>query len=273
MTDPRLPDHVLRYADHADGVLDVHLPRATTTRDVSAHQMGRLGAPDGTSRRRDKVVMLLHGGFWKQEWDRTHTRNLARALADEGHVVATPEYRRVGGGGGWPTTCEDVGDALAALPDLLGTLGVQLGPVDVVGHSAGGHLALWLASEPVHAGHAPPRPHPRIGHVVALAPVSDLRAAAARHLGDDATQRFMGGPPDEVDYDPADPMIRLARRPDCAVTVIHGSLDDAVPLGLSRDLVTAHPWIRLVQPQVGHYELIDPAGATYPTLLEGLKGS
>ena len=54
------------------------------------------------------LVVLLHGGFWKSEWDRRHTRPMARALAEAGCTVATPEYRRVGGGGGWPVTGDDV---------------------------------------------------------------------------------------------------------------------------------------------------------------------
>ena len=61
--------------------------------------------PDGPA---DTVVTFVHGGFWRAAYDRTHVRPLARALADDGFAVTLPEYRRVGAGGGWPTTCDDV---------------------------------------------------------------------------------------------------------------------------------------------------------------------
>ena len=88
------PDATFRYDDRADAVVDVHLPPAQAR----------------------GLLFLVHGGFWKQEWDRTHTRPMARALADDGWLVATPEYRRVRGGGGWPTTGDDVRRAFDLLP-------------------------------------------------------------------------------------------------------------------------------------------------------------
>ena len=99
-----LPDAVVRYAAHEDGVIDLHLP-------------------DGPGPR--PLVITVHGGFWKQRYDRTHQRPLARALVAAGAVVAAPEYRRVGGAGGWPATGDDVLAAYAALPDLLDGLGVS----------------------------------------------------------------------------------------------------------------------------------------------------
>ena len=219
-----LPDAVLRYADHDEAVVDVHLPERTS----------------------GEVVVLVHGGFWKSAWDRTHTRPLARALADDGFVVASPEYRRVGNGGGWPTTAEDVRRALTALPDLLGALDVTPKRTTLAGHSAGGHLVLWLASEVA------------VDRVVGLAPVCDLREAARLGLGASATRAFLGGGPEEVDYDPADPMVRLDERPDADVVIVHGSRDENVPLDLSRRFVERHPWVRLVELGCGHFELIDP---------------
>ena len=91
-----LPDAVLRYGDHELAVVDVHLP----------------AVPNGT------LVVLVHGGFWKERYDRTHTRAQARALTAGGYVVVTPEYRRVGGGGGWPTTALDL-EGAATTAELL----------------------------------------------------------------------------------------------------------------------------------------------------------
>jgi acetyl esterase/lipase len=234
-----LPDAVVRYAAHDDGLIDVHLP---------------VGVRDGA-----RLVVLLHGGFWKQAYDRTHTRAVAAALAAEGLVVATPEYRRVGGAGGWPATLEDVDAATAAVPRLLTGIGVGTRGVTVVGHSAGGHLALWLANQP----------HP-LDRVVGLAPVGDLRAAARDGLGDDATQRLLGGEPDDLPdrYDGADPAVRLATRPACEVRIVHGSADDVVPVTNSEGLVARHPWVDLrVLDGADHFDVMDPTSAAWPSVL------
>ncbi len=238
-----LPDAVVRYAPHEDGLLDVH-------------------APDDDEP--NPLVVLVHGGFWRQAFDRTHTRPLATALREEGFVVATPEYRRVGGAGGWPATVEDVEAALAALPGLLEGLGIATTTITLVGHSAGGHLALWLAGQP----------HP-VDRVVGLAPVGDLRAAARDHLGDDATQAFLGGEPEEVPerYDAADPAARFDSRPAPDIVVVHGTEDVNVPVGNSRGLVARHPFVDLRElPGVEHFALIDPGSAAWPAVLSAVRG-
>lgn len=234
-----LPDATLRWAEHDDGVLDVHLPG------------GRL--PTQTAR----TVLLVHGGFWKAAYDRTHTREQARALADLGWVVATPEYRRVGAGGGWPTTGHDVRRALDLLPELLGRIGVRPGPTWAMGHSAGGHLVLWLA-----ATGAP------LDGVVALAPVADLAEARRLGLGDGATAALLGDQPTEV----ADPAVLLEVRPAYDVRVVHGTADEAVPVSLSRGLVGHHPWIDLTELATDHMALIDPGSDAWPTVVAQLPG-
>lgn len=237
------PDRTLQYAERAEAVLDLHLPPD----EASA------GGPL-------PLVVLVHGGFWKQRHDRVHTRPLARSLAAQGFVVATPEYRRVGGGGGWPTTATDVLDAVQALPRLLEEAGTEVAETSLVGHSAGGHLVLWLANE-----------LPDLRRVVALAPVADLRRAAELGLGDDATQALLGGSPEQVDYAPADPMSRLADRPVAHVVVLHGREDEDVPVEISRRLVAAYPWVRLVELDCGHFELIDPDDAVFEEVVRRLR--
>lgn len=240
--DPGLPDAVMRYAAHEDGLVDVHLPSGP-----GPHPL----------------VVYVHGGFWKQDWDRRHARPLCRALAAEGYVVVTPEYRRVGGGGGWPTTLEDVDAAVAAVPELLAGLGVTTTRTSYVGHSAGGHLVLWLAD----------RGHP-VDRVVALAPVGDLRAAARDGLGDDATQALLGGGPDEVPerYDAADPAVRLSRDTPCELVILHGRDDEVVPVAHSRGLAARHPEVDLRElAGVDHLAVIDPHSAAWPALLGTLS--
>ena len=231
-----LPDAVLRYDEHEDALLDVHLP---TT-------------PNGMT------VLLLHGGFWKTAYDRTHTRPMAVALAGAGFQVATPEYRRVGpgGAGGWPRTGADVRRAATRLPDLLAGIGREVGTLRVTGHSAGGHLALWLATTGVPAD-----------RIVALAPVCDLREAIRLGLGCDAARAFLG----EIDPDAADPMVLLDQRPAAEIRIVHGVADDTVPVSLSRGLVQRHPWVRLDEVPGGHYEVIEPGSVAWPTVLASLS--
>jgi acetyl esterase/lipase len=239
-----LPDAVLRYAAHEDGLVDVHL------------------LDGGASPR--PLVVLLHGGFWRQTYDRVHTRPLSTALRAEGFVVATPEYRRVDGTGGWPTTAEDVDAAMTLLPDLLAGLGIRTTTTTVIGHSAGGHLALWLAN----------RPH-RIDRVVGLAPVGDLRAAARDQLGRSATQALLGGEPAEVPeaYAASDPATRMDTRPLCEVVIVHGEDDDVVPIGNSEGLAARHPFVELRRlPGVDHFGVIDPGSRAWPAVLGAVRG-
>ena len=238
------PDLVLRYAAHDDGLVDVHLP-------------------PGAARPRP-LVFFVHGGFWRQQWDRTHARPLANALAAEGFVVALPEYRRVGGQGGWLTTAEDVDAALSALPGLLEGTGVQTTTTILVGHSAGGHLVLWLANQP----------H-RVERVVALAPVGDLRRAAQWGMGSGAAVDFLHGTPEQVPeaYDAADPATRMRDRPACEVVVVHGDADDAVPVESSRGLARRFGWLDYRElPGVDHFGVIDPQATAWASTLAAVRG-
>lgn len=240
------PDAVLRYGDHPDHLLDLHLPAGTAGR-----------AP---------VVLLVHGGFWRHAVDRAHTRPLAQALTAEGWAVVTPEFRRTGDGGGWPATFDDVATAAEQLPllDGLAPDRLALDEVTVVGHSAGGHLAMWLAL----SEHRPAAP--RLRRVVALAPVADLRDAHARNLDDGAVATLMGGSPGDRpdEYAAADPAGLLSRgsgRPggEVEITVLHGDRDQRVPVQMSRRL----DGVRYVElPGVEHFGLVDPLSAAWPYL-------
>lgn len=237
MSPDLLPDAVLRYADHDLAVIDLHLP----------------SRPNGT------LVVLVHGGFWKERYDRTHTRPQARALADAGFLVATPEYRRVGGGGGWPTTADDVEAAVGALPGLLTGLALDWDRAVMTGHSAGGHLALWLLTRDLPID---------LDLVVGIAPVCDLAHADELHLGDDAVARLLDGEP----ISEADPMTLLTGAPDAAVRLVHGTEDETVPIALSRRFVAKHPWASLTElPGVGHMEFLDPHSLAWRRVVRSLS--
>ncbi|HWG99022.1 MAG TPA: alpha/beta hydrolase fold domain-containing protein, partial [Pilimelia sp.] len=193
------PDATLAYGPLPDQVADLRLP-AVTGPARSVAPAGRGGAP---------LVLVVHGGFWRSEYDRSHVGPMAADLAARGWPVAVVEYRRTGTpGGGWPGTFQDVAEALARVPDLVagecaarGVPGPAPGGPVVVGHSAGGHLALWLAA-------TAPR---RLRGVLALAPVADLAAAHELDLDGGAVAALLGGGPADVPdrYAAADPAARV----------------------------------------------------------------
>jgi acetyl esterase/lipase len=232
------PDLVLRYGGRDDQLVDLRLPQQT-------------GAP---------LVILLHGGFWRVAWDRKHTRPMADGLAAAGFAVATPEYARTGDGGGWPSTFDDVAQAIAVLPALLTEAvgeAVDARTIVLAGHSAGGQLALWSASQGLA---------PEYLGVVALAPVADLTEAVRLDLDAGAVLVLLGGRPDQVPdlYERTDPC-RLPP-PSVPVVVVHGTEDAMVPPQLSRRYATyAGAHLRLLE-GVGHFDLIDPRSAAWPAV-------
>jgi acetyl esterase/lipase len=221
------------------------------------------------------LVLFLHGGFWRVAYDRTHTGPLATALASAGYVVCVPEFRRTGQrGGGWTGTFDDVATAVDTLPALVreaaGAPPISDGPVLLAGHSAGGHLALWAASRhrlpPDASWYAP---EGQVRGVVALAAVSDMVACHALRLGQDAAGALLGGGPGRHPdrYRLADPVQLLPVG--CPVRLVHGSADDRVPCGMSRDYLAraraAGDDAELDELHgSGHFEVIDPLSAWWP---------
>src|SRR6185437_307494 len=109
------------------------------------NQFGDLWLPSGAGPH--PVVVFLHGGYWRARYDISYTHPIAADLAARGIAVWNLEYRRVGqSGGGWPGTFEDVARGFDALHDLAQQHSLDLARVVVMGHSAGGHLAFWLAA-------------------------------------------------------------------------------------------------------------------------------
>jgi len=176
------------------------------------------------------VAVVIHGGFWKARYDRTLMRAVCEDLAGRGWAAWNLEYRRLGrfNGGGWPATFDDVAagiDALAAVDDL------DRARVVSIGHSAGGHLAVWAAGRP--------DPGIRLTGAVAQAGVLDLVLASELGLSSGVVHRFLGGTPAEHPerYAAASPAARLPLG--VPVLVLHGGRDDSVPPVMSERYAAA----------------------------------
>lgn len=231
----------IAYGDSSDTFGDLHLP--------------------GRASNRLAVVVMMHGGGWQQKTDLTYTNLLAADLAGHGVAVWNIEYRRVGGNGGWPTTLADVDDATDALATIVqqrcGEC-LDLQRVHVVGHSAGGHLAAWLAGR--HTLDRPDapgvNPQVRLASATILAGVLDLRLAVTS--GHDRYVRaLLEGTPDEqpTRYETSSPIEHLPIG--LPVTVIHGEADTVVSPEHSRRYAAAaraagDPVTLRVLPGVGH---------------------
>jgi acetyl esterase/lipase len=193
------------------------------------------------------LLINIHGGFWRSRYDLVHADPLCDSLTLAGFPTANIEYRRSGQpGGGWPGTFDDVRAAVHLARSHVNA------PAVVMGHSAGGHLALWLASE-----------MPGLAGVVALAPVASLRLAWELYLSNGAVCEFLGGAPDEVPdrYAAADPCGLASFVPR---TLVHGDSDDVVPLELSRAYLHArsqdpNPPSLLELPGINHSGVLDAA--------------
>jgi acetyl esterase/lipase len=196
------------------------------------------------------AAVCIHGGYWRARYDLEYLGHLCAALTARGVTTANIEYRRVGNaGGGWPGTFADVRAAYQFVMQNAGRYSIDARRVIVVGHSAGGQLALCLAAH--EAG---------IRGAVSLAGVVDLQRAYELHLSNDAVVEFLGGTPEQVGdhYREADPM-RLAIR--TRQYLLHGVKDEAVPPELSRNYARAKAkedlQLKMIE-KAGHFELVDP---------------
>ncbi|MGQ0626400.1 MAG: alpha/beta hydrolase family protein [Sporichthyaceae bacterium] len=234
-----------------------------------ADHLAEVLSPPGAQVR--PLVVVIHGGFWRAQYDRTHTAPQCAALAAAGYVVAALEYRRVGNGGGWPATFLDVAAGVDALPALLDGQ-IDPGRTVLVGHSAGGQLALWAAGRhrlPPGAPGYRPGPPPIRG-VLSLAGVADLGWAARAGLGGGAVDALLAG------EDAATPDARLAAADPAqllptgiASVALHGAEDELVPVECAvhyvRAAIDAGDQARLrAISGVGHFELIDPGSSAWP---------
>jgi len=195
------------------------------------------------------LVILIHGGFWRPEYDRKHLTPLSQALATSGWPVALIEYRRIIGNP--DVTIADIESAIVKLTS-------DFGSVILLGHSAGGHLALLAGNR-----------FPVVG-VIALAPITDLIRAEELDLDEGAVSDFLGAPAKlRSDLNPMQ-----INAPKIPVQLLHGADDLRVPIELSRNYIS-HMNSNNIEftefPELGHFEFIDPKHAIYQVLCGKLR--
>jgi acetyl esterase/lipase len=245
---PVEPDHRLSYGSEPEQFGDLYLPPQPVLHPV---------------------LILLHGGCWRARYGLGYLGQLCAAFRNEGVAVWNLEYRRLGNGGGWPTTFEDVAAGADFLRGIAERFALDLSRVVVAGHSAGGHLALWLAgrhklpeTSPLFSAVALP-----VRGVVSLAGIPDLADGVKSGICSQACRELLAGLPDEAPdrYRQASPAELLP----LGVPQWHlvGLLDRDVPVDyLQRYAAMAGQQDEVhleLLPDVGHYELILPSSSAW----------
>lgn len=224
----------------------------TGYRDALRHLVNRAAMPFETAsygtdpeqvgdlRRGERgLVVLVHGGFWRHEWERDSMETLAVDLSRRGINTWNIEYRRLGTGGGWPESFEDVVSAIDFGPQL----GFGDAPTVVIGHSAGGYMSMWAATQSTR--------RPRL--VISMAAASDLQTHANSGLygADEVRILIDSGAP-------------TSAHPGSVNTVlVHGTGDRHVPHQHSLGLAE-RSGLDLISVDTGHFQLLDPARAPWP---------
>jgi acetyl esterase/lipase len=237
------PDERVAYGGDPNQFIEVRLPRAKVPH---------------------AAVLNIHGGFWRARYDLTHAGHLCEALRGAGIASLNVEYRRVGNpGGGWPGTFEDIRSAYRFIRNHS-RFHLDLDRLAVMGHSAGGQLALCLGAHDTS-----------VRNVISLAGVVDLKRGFALHLSNDAVQEFLGGKPDAVPehYHEADPL-ELAIQ--ARQWLLHGTDDDTVPPVFSRDYVRekkkSGESVELIEiPHASHFDMINPASDAWKQVLSTVQ--
>ena len=253
-------------------------------------QFGELYLPDAPGPH--PTVILIHGGYWRARYGLDLMTGLAEDLATRGYVAWNIEYRRVGDpGGGWPGTLLDVALATDYLRILAPKYALDLQRVVPIGHSAGGHLALWLAARPriprnspLAGSHIPPQQSSdkepatplALAGAISLAGVVDLEMAWRLNLSNGAVVELLGGSFTDVPerYTAASPAAMLPLG--VPQVLIHGTNDASVPIQVSQAYATAakavnDPVTYIELEGVDHFDVIDPHSTAWAVTFETLQ--
>jgi acetyl esterase/lipase len=237
-------------------------------------QFGQLWLPVGSGPA--PVAILVHGGCWQSSYGLDLMDPMADDLHGRGIAVWNIEYRRLGeAGGGYPGTFLDVGQAVDALRGMPQRQRLDLRRIVAIGHSAGGHLALWAAARqrlPQGSPLAVADPQ-QIGAVVTLAGINDLAAyrangpACGGAATIDALTGARGRPPGSAlgDTSPA-ALLPIGVRQ----VIASGTTDGIVPARFGHDYAAlARPAgdpVEVLDLPGDHFALIDPSSSAWATL-------
>ena len=232
-------------------------------------QFGELRLPKGAGPH--PVAVVIHGGCWLAQYDLTYMGHLSADLTEAGVAAWSIEYRRIGNaGGGWPGTFEDAARATDHLRELAKKYPLDLKRVVAMGHSAGGHLALWLAArknlpKSSPAWSADPLP---LGGVVSLAGITDLRKTGT--ACDKEVAQLMNG---SASYNLASPIELLPLK--IRYSIVQGDTDPIIPTAMATEFAEAarkkgdDARLVLIE-KAGHFDLVDPKSFAWPMVKKEL---
>ncbi len=226
------------------------------------------------------LAIVIHGGFWRVKYSLEYAGHMSAALTAAGIATWNVEYRRIGNpGGGWPGTFLDAATGADHVRELATKYPLNLEKVMAIGHSAGGHLAVWLA-----ARHRIPQGNPlaslkpmALRGAVSLAGVVDLRRAWELRLSDGVVGELMGGPPEKLAerYRTASPieLVPLGVR----VRLLHGTEDSVVPIEISNAYQkaasrTGDDARLVVLGGADHFAAVDPRSEQWATVEKTVRG-
>ena len=230
-------DSVLKYGDHDSQFIEVWRP--------SEPSQGNL--------------VFIHGGCWLSDYDIKHARPFMSALSKLGYQVFGVEYRRVGNGGGWPTSYQDIS---SAIQHILEKPNVTAPNTAILGHSAGGHLALLAATDNQ-------LPHP-FSAIIGLAAISNIEQySQGSNSCETVTEHFMGGSLQErtTEYRAANPIEHAFLNP---VYLLHGADDPIVDPNQSKAL-TDRAQSLYIQKRAGHFDWLHPDTVAFTRVEKLLK--
>ncbi len=234
------------------------------------------------------VIVFFHGGWWKSEYDLGYAGHLCAALKREGIATWSVEYRRVGStGGGWPMTFLDAAAGFDFLSTLARNYPLDLSCVLTMGHSAGGHLAFWMAGRPhiapdnelfMGGPDIPLRAAISLAGAVDLRLTIDLSGSSTFAHDREEVYRLMGGRPQDVPerYHAGNPGDLLPFQ--TPQILIQGTEDDQIPPELplrwaemskrmgSRALVN-------ILPRADHFDVVDPTSSAWRTVIAQVKSA
>ena len=255
------PDTLIQYGEDGYNFAELRMPKSNS--------FGKL-----------PVAVIIHGGCWLSAVaNADFMQGYATALAQTGYATYNIEYRSADHpSGGWPNTFNDVIQAINSLAKLSIRYSLDLNKVILIGHSAGGHLALWASLFPSH--HAQ---HPSISTlnipihgVISLSGIVDLKdyfdptnQSCGRGVG-----QLIGGSPEEFAeiYQMTSPVDLYQRDSKLSIVLISGALDPIVTVDHVNLLSDAHPEIQhLIIPQSGHFEMVIPHTEAWGQTIEVLK--